>query len=43
MSNNPQAIVAIKEEHIDIDGVRLKKKTTVVATEQGLVELITLL
>ncbi|PFX27352.1 uncharacterized protein LOC111327725 [Stylophora pistillata] len=37
MSNNPQAIVAIKEEHIVIDGVRLKKKTAVVATEQGVI------
>lgn len=35
MNNNPQAIVAVKEELID--EVRLKKKTAVVATEQGLV------
>ncbi|CAH3109309.1 unnamed protein product [Pocillopora meandrina] len=36
MSNNPQAVVAVKEEHVIIDGVRLKKKMEVVATEQGL-------
>ena len=30
MNNNPQAVVAVKEEHIIIDGVRF-------ATEQGLV------
>ena len=35
MNNNPQAIAAVKEELID--EVRLKKKTAVVATEQGLV------
>ena len=35
MSNNPSA-VAVKEEHIIIDGVQLKT-TAVVATEQGLV------
>lgn len=35
MNNNPQAVVAVKEELID--EVRLKKKTAVVATEQGLV------
>ena len=37
MYNNPQAVVAVKEEHVIIDGVRLKKTTAVVATEQGLV------
>ena len=37
MSNNPQAVVAVKEEHVIIDGVWLKKTTAVVATEQGLV------
>ena len=37
MSNNLQAVVAVKEEHIIIDGVRLKKKMEVVAIEQGLV------
>ena len=36
MSNNPSA-VAVKEEHIIIHGVQLKKTTAVVATEQGLV------
>nr|XP_058945687.1 uncharacterized protein LOC131773761 [Pocillopora verrucosa] len=36
MDNNPQAVVAIKEEHVIIDGVRLKKTTAVVATEQGI-------
>ena len=35
MNNNPQAVVAVKEELIN--EVRLKKKTAVVATEQGLV------
>ena len=35
MNNNPQAVVAVKEELID--EVRLKKTTAVVATEQGLV------
>ncbi|PFX27353.1 uncharacterized protein LOC111327726 [Stylophora pistillata] len=35
MSDNLQAIVAIKEEDIVIDGVRVKKKIAVVATEQG--------
>ena len=35
MNNNPQAVVAVKEELID--EVRLKKKTAVVATEQGFV------
>ena len=35
MNNNPQAVVAVKEELID--EVRLKKKTAVAATEQGLV------
>ena len=37
MDNNPQAVVAVKEEHVIIDGVRFKKTTAVVATEQGLV------
>nr|XP_058945685.1 uncharacterized protein LOC131773759 [Pocillopora verrucosa] len=36
MNNNPQAVVAVKEEHIIIDGVRLKKKMEVVAIEQGI-------
>ncbi|RMX47229.1 hypothetical protein pdam_00012900 [Pocillopora damicornis] len=36
MSNNLQAVVAVKEEHVIIDGVRLKKTTAVVATEQGI-------
>ena len=37
MNNNPQAVVAVREFEELIDEVRLKKKTAVVATEQGLV------
>ena len=35
--------MAVKEENIIVDGLRVTKKKAVVATEQGLVELITLL
>ena len=35
--------MAVKEENIIVDGLRVAKKIAVVATEQGLVELIRLL
>lgn len=40
MNNDPQAVIAIKEEHVIIRGVEMTKETAIVATEQGLVSLI---
>ena len=40
MNNDPQAVIAIKEEHVIIGGVEMTKETAIVATEQGLASLI---